>query len=110
VGRDEPPLLNNGPEPTATVAAVAKRALPAGTRFDEALGGFDLRGEAIEIAGPEDVVPITLLDGRAAPPRDRAGARDQPGRCGCSRDACVRILLIEITAPEADGPFRDSGR
>jgi predicted homoserine dehydrogenase-like protein len=63
VARGEPPLLNNGSDPTATVAAVAKRAIPAGTLFEEALGGFDLRGEAVEIAGHEDVVPITLLDG-----------------------------------------------
>ena len=58
-----PPLLNNGPRPTVTVAAVVKRPLAAGTLIAEALGGFEMRGEAIEIAGNEDVVPITLLDG-----------------------------------------------
>jgi predicted homoserine dehydrogenase-like protein len=61
--RDMPPLLNNGSRPTATVAAVAKRPLPAGTIIEEALGGFDVRGEAVEITGHEDVVPVTLLDG-----------------------------------------------
>lgn len=63
LARGEKPLLNNGSSPTATVAAVAKRALSAGTILEEALGGFDLRGEAIELAGNEDVAPITLLDG-----------------------------------------------
>ncbi|MEL6645904.1 MAG: SAF domain-containing protein [Pseudomonadota bacterium] len=58
-----PPLLTNSADPTITVAAIAKRPLPAGTVFDEALGGFDLRGEAIEIAGNADAAPITLMDG-----------------------------------------------
>jgi predicted homoserine dehydrogenase-like protein len=58
-----PPLLTNGRAPTITVAAVAKRRLAAGTLITEALGGFDLRGEALEIAGNETALPITLLDG-----------------------------------------------
>ena len=45
------------------IAAVAKRAIPAGTRIETALGGFELRGEALSIAGNADAVPITLLDG-----------------------------------------------
>ncbi len=61
--RGLPPLLNNGTHPTATVAAVAKKPIPAGTVIEHALGGFELRGEAVEIAGHEDAVPITLLDG-----------------------------------------------
>ena len=63
LARGAPPLLNNGHNPTATVGALAKRPMPAGTVFEVALGGFDLRGEALEIDGQEDVVPITLLDG-----------------------------------------------
>ena len=58
-----PPLLTNSLAPTATIAAVAKRALPRDTLFETALGGFELRGEAMEIADFEDAVPITLLDG-----------------------------------------------
>lgn len=61
--RGSPTLLNNGTNPTATVAAIAKKPMSAGTVFEEALGGFDLRGEALETKGQEDVVPITLLDG-----------------------------------------------
>lgn len=59
----QPPLLNNGPAPTATIAAVAKRPLARGTVIETALGGFALRGEAVALAGHEAVVPITLLDG-----------------------------------------------
>lgn len=60
--RGAPPLINNGLSPTATIAAITKRALPAGTIIEEALGGFDVRGEAVEIAQHEDAIPITLLD------------------------------------------------
>ena len=58
-----PPLITNSTAPTATIAAVAKRALPRGTRVETALGGFELRGEAVEIADHPEAVPITLLDG-----------------------------------------------
>ena len=58
-----PPLLTNSLAPVATIAAVAKRALPRGTCIETALGGFELRGEAVEIADHADAVPITLLDG-----------------------------------------------
>ena len=63
VAAGAPPLLTNGLAPRATVAAVAKRALPAGMAIAEALGGFELRGEAIELGRRPDAVPITLLDG-----------------------------------------------
>lgn len=58
-----PPLLTNSLAPVATIAAVAKRPLGPGTVIETALGGFELRGEAVEIAGNEAAVPITLLDG-----------------------------------------------
>jgi predicted homoserine dehydrogenase-like protein len=45
------------------VVGVAKRPLSTGTLIEHGLGGFDLRGEAVEIEGHEDAVPITLLDG-----------------------------------------------
>lgn len=63
VVRGEPPLITNSLAPTATIAAVAKRPLPRGTLIETALGGFEVRGEAAEIAGNETAVPITLLDG-----------------------------------------------
>ncbi len=58
-----PPLITNGLAPTVSIAAVAKRAIPAGTRIETGLGGFELRGEAVTIAEHPDAVPITLLDG-----------------------------------------------
>ena len=58
-----PPVITNGRAPTTLIVAVAKRAIPAGARIEAALGGFELRGEAAPIAGNEDAVPITLLDG-----------------------------------------------
>jgi predicted homoserine dehydrogenase-like protein len=61
--RGMPPLLNNGVSPTATVAAIVKRPLKTGEVIEEALGGFDVRGEAVELAGHSDAVPVTLLDG-----------------------------------------------
>ena len=58
-----PPLLTNARKPVATIAAIAKRPLPRGTRIETALGGFDLRGEAMEITDLPVAVPISLLDG-----------------------------------------------
>jgi predicted homoserine dehydrogenase-like protein len=63
VAAGRPPLLTNSSDPVATIAAVAKRPLPRGALIETALGGFELRGEAVEIAGNEAAVPITLLDG-----------------------------------------------
>ena len=56
-------LLHNGRAPHVTVAAVAKRDLPAGYRVETGLGGFDLRGEAVTLAECPDAVPVTLTDG-----------------------------------------------
>lgn len=58
-----PPLLTNGRDPVATVVALAKKPIPAGTPLETALGGFLLRGEAAEIDDCPGAVPITLLDG-----------------------------------------------
>ena len=58
-----PPVITNGLAPTVSIAAVTKRALPAGARIAAGLGGFELRGEAVRIADHPDAVPITLLDG-----------------------------------------------
>ena len=63
VASGQPPLLTNSVSPVATIAAVVKRPLAGGALIETALGGFDLRGEAMEIEGLEDAVPITLLDG-----------------------------------------------
>lgn len=56
-------LLDNGAAPTVGVAAVAKRDMPAGHRIARAIGSFDLRGVAVEIAARPDHVPIGLIAG-----------------------------------------------
>lgn len=63
VAAGQPPLLTNSLRPVATIASVAKRPLARGTVIETALGGFQLRGEAVEIAGNETALPITVLDG-----------------------------------------------
>jgi predicted homoserine dehydrogenase-like protein len=69
-----PPVITNGLAPTVSIAAVTKRALPAGTRIGTGLGGFELRGEAVTIAEAPDAVPITLLDGAVTRHALEAGA------------------------------------
>lgn len=57
------PLLHNGRQPIYGVAAVAKLNLKAGQRITRAIGSFELRGQAFELALEPDLVPIGLLDG-----------------------------------------------
>lgn len=57
----QPPLLTNSLQPTIGVAAFAKRALGAGTAITTAIGGFQLRGEAVRMADVPKHVPIGLL-------------------------------------------------
>jgi predicted homoserine dehydrogenase-like protein len=61
--RGDGALLNNGAIPTLQGVAVAKRDLPAGTRLENPIGGWDVRGEAVRIDEEPDTPPIGLLDG-----------------------------------------------
>lgn len=54
-------LLNNGPSPTISVAAIAKKDITKGTRIDKAIGSFLFRGEAIRIKDYKNHIPIGLL-------------------------------------------------
>jgi predicted homoserine dehydrogenase-like protein len=56
-------LMNNSSRPTVGVCAIAKRPLAAGERIELAIGGFDVRGEAVVIADEPDHVPIGILNG-----------------------------------------------
>ncbi len=56
-------LLDNSANPSINVAAVVKRPLSKGTRISQAIGGFDLRGEAVRFTEAPDSVPIGLLQG-----------------------------------------------
>ncbi len=61
--RGDGALLNNGAIPTLQGVAVAKRDLAAGTRLENPIGGWDVRGEAVRIAEEPNTPPIGLLDG-----------------------------------------------
>jgi len=54
-------LLDNGLNPSVSVAAIAKADLPAGTFIDKAIGSFGVRGEAINIGQQPDHVPVGLM-------------------------------------------------
>jgi len=55
------PLLTNGHTPTVSVAAIAKRSLEAGQTIERGIGGFDVRGEAINIIEHPKHVPLGLF-------------------------------------------------
>ena len=59
----QPPLLNNGIRPHATVVPIAKRDMAAGHEIKLAIGGTDLRGEAVQIEMVPDAPPLGLLTG-----------------------------------------------
>jgi predicted homoserine dehydrogenase-like protein len=67
-------LLDNSATPVISVAAVAKRALRAGTRLERGIGSFDVRGEAVVITDEPDHVPIGLLQGATVVRPIEAGA------------------------------------
>lgn len=54
-------LLNNSSNPTLSVAAIAKTELAPGAPIKRAIGGFQVRGEAVKIADARGHVPIGLL-------------------------------------------------
>jgi predicted homoserine dehydrogenase-like protein len=54
-------LLDNGSKPTTSVAAIAKTELKAGQQVRQALGSFEVRGEAIHIKSIPDHLPIGLM-------------------------------------------------
>src|SRR5262249_38701178 len=47
VARGLPPLLNNGPAPKVSVAAVAKKQLPVDSKLHHSIGCFEVRGSAV---------------------------------------------------------------
>jgi predicted homoserine dehydrogenase-like protein len=57
------PLLNNSVRPHTHVVAVAKRDMKPGHVIPTAIGGNDLRGEAVSMAELPDGAPLGLLDG-----------------------------------------------
>ncbi len=60
VAFEKRPLLNNGPVPRISVAAIAKRDLKPGERIPRGLGSFTLRGECVRAAEHLGHLPIGL--------------------------------------------------
>lgn len=54
-------LLNNGKNPSISVAAIAKRNLQPGEVIEKGIGSFQVRGEAVRKTNHESHVPIGLL-------------------------------------------------
>jgi predicted homoserine dehydrogenase-like protein len=54
-------LLNNGENPTISVAAITKCDMKPGEKVEKGIGSFQVRGEAIKIANHPNHVPIGLL-------------------------------------------------
>ncbi|WP_305362269.1 Gfo/Idh/MocA family oxidoreductase [Hydrogenophaga sp.] len=54
-------LLNNSSTPSISIVGIAKTDLPAGTRIDRAIGGFQVRGEAARIQDVPNHVPIGMI-------------------------------------------------
>lgn len=59
----ERPLLDNGAQPTVSVAAIAKRDLLPGTFIERGCGSFELRGSCVRIAERPGHLPIGLASG-----------------------------------------------
>jgi len=68
-------LLDNSPVPHVSVSAVAKQMLPPGTVISHGIGSFQVRGEAINISGYPDHVPIGLLQQAVVKERIDLGQR-----------------------------------
>ena len=54
-------LLNNSSSPSVSVVAIAKHDMPAGTQIEQAIGGFQCRGEAARIVDVKNHVPIGVI-------------------------------------------------
>lgn len=61
VAFEKRPLLNNGPVPKVSVAAIAKRDLKPGERIPRGLGSFTVRGECVHAAQHLGHLPVGLL-------------------------------------------------
>ncbi len=57
-----PPLLNNSTSPTIGVASIAKRDLLPGEEILNGIGGFEVRGEALQLSKRLNHVPIGILE------------------------------------------------
>ncbi len=54
-------LIDNGANPSISVASIAKKKLAAGTFIHKGTGSMEIRGEAINISQQPDHVPVGLM-------------------------------------------------
>jgi predicted homoserine dehydrogenase-like protein len=54
-------LLNNSSRPTISIVGIAKAELKVGTPIERAIGGFQVRGDAVRIQEAPNHVPIGLI-------------------------------------------------
>ena len=54
-------LIDNGANPSISVASIAKKKLAAGTYINKGTGSMEIRGEAIHISQQPDHVPVGLM-------------------------------------------------
>ncbi len=73
-------LINNSIRPRVSVAALAKRDLPAGYLIKKGIGSFDVRGVAVNIRDQPDHIPIGLLQNAKLTRDIRAGEMITFGR------------------------------
>jgi len=66
-------LINNGENPTISVAAVAKKRLNPGDKIKKGIGSFAVRGSAVRIAENRGHLPIGLLNDAIITRRVEAG-------------------------------------
>jgi predicted homoserine dehydrogenase-like protein len=74
VAHEKRPLLNNGPVPEISVAAIAKRDLKPGERIARGLGSFTARGECVHSRQHLGHLPIGLLQNAVVRRNIQAGA------------------------------------
>jgi predicted homoserine dehydrogenase-like protein len=73
VALEKRPLLENGPTPRISVAAIAKRELKPGERIPRGIGSFTLRGECLRAADHLGHLPIGLAHNARVRRRIKAG-------------------------------------
>ena len=67
------PLLNNGPLPKVSVAAIAKHDLKPGERIPRGLGSFSIRGETVRCAEHQGHLPVGLVQNAVVRRHVKAG-------------------------------------
>jgi predicted homoserine dehydrogenase-like protein len=82
-------LLDNGPRPELSLAAVAKRTLQPGERIESGIGSFAVRGHAIQMVDQPDHLPIGLIRNARVEERVERGELLTTGHVSCPPSSAV---------------------